>query len=165
MKRYLYHEILKLALRRNKMAFVSGPRQVGKTTLSKSYTEDFDQVVYRNWDESAFRKQWTKDPAGVVGDIPLEKSNQIRLLILDEVHKSKNWKQKVKGPFDVHGTEINILVTGSARLNVFKNGGDSLMGRYFNFRLHPLSYGELLKQGVWSQAWLRALNKQAPKVF
>jgi len=75
--------------------------------------------------------------------IDLANNSKTNLLILDEIHKSKNWKTKVKGLYDELGETINILVTGSARLNIFKKGGDSLMGRYLNFRLHPLSYGEL----------------------
>ncbi|KYG66318.1 hypothetical protein AZI86_04485 [Bdellovibrio bacteriovorus] len=57
-KRYLYNEIASLALKRHKMAFISGPRQVGKTTLSKSYAADTDAFIYKNWDESSFRKLW-----------------------------------------------------------------------------------------------------------
>ncbi|MFN3455345.1 MAG: AAA family ATPase [Pseudobdellovibrio sp.] len=62
MKRYLYRDIKSLALDRNKMVFISGPRQVGKTTLAKSLVSEYDQAVYKNWDESQFRKLWVKDP-------------------------------------------------------------------------------------------------------
>lgn len=127
------------------MAFVSGPRQVGKTTLAKSYKKDYDQTSYKNWDESQFRKLWTKAPNDLKNEFDLTKLNKKNLLILDEIHKAKGWKQKIKGVFDELGTELNIIVTGSARLNIFKKGGDSLMGRYINFRLHPLSYGEILQ--------------------
>lgn len=158
MKRYLSSEIISLALKRHKMAFVSGPRQVGKTTLSKNFIESYDQALYKNWDESDFRKQWAKSPNIIADEFRLEKINQTRLLILDEIHKSKNWKQKVKGFYDVHGDDVDIIVTGSARLNVFKKGGDSLMGRYLNFRLHPLSYGEILGNGLLDpDQWLKKL--------
>jgi predicted AAA+ superfamily ATPase len=53
-KRYLYREIISLALKRNKMAFVSGPRQVGKTTLAKSFGPDVDQFVYKSGTKVAF---------------------------------------------------------------------------------------------------------------
>lgn len=143
MKRYLYDDIEELALRRNKMAFISGPRQVGKTTLSKSYQKAFKHSVYKNWDESNFRRLWTKSPNDLKHEFDLARIHDNKLIILDEIHKAKGWKQKLKGLFDELGSELNIIVTGSARLNVFKKGGDSLMGRYLNFRLHPLSYGEV----------------------
>ncbi len=141
--RYLSNEIQTLALDRSKMAFISGPRQVGKTTFAKSYSPAFDQSLYKNWDESEFRRTWSKTPNQLAQNFSLEKHDQHRLLILDEIHKSKNWKQKLKGLFDELGEQLNIIVTGSARLNVFKKGGDSLLGRYLNFRLHPFSYGEV----------------------
>lgn len=125
------------------MAFVSGPRQVGKTTLAKSFKSEFTEYEYKNWDESTFRRLWTKDPNSIKNLFDLAKDDSRRLLVLDEIHKAKNWKQKIKGLYDELSADLAVIVTGSARLNVFKKGGDSLMGRYLNFRLHPLSYGEL----------------------
>lgn len=165
-KRYLYNEIASLALKRHKMAFISGPRQVGKTTLSKSYATNTDAFIYKNWDESSFRKLWTKSPNSLMEEFDLTRSSQRRLLVLDEVHKSKGWKQKIKGLFDEFGKDLEIIVTGSARLNVFKKGGDSLMGRYLNFRLHPLSYGELTSDEdapLNPDAWLKAIFKKDSK--
>lgn len=147
-RRYLFGEIMKMALERNKMAFISGPRQVGKTTLAKQFKSEFEQSSYRNWDETEFRRLWIKSPGKVKEDFDLLKIRDRKLLILDEIHKSKGWKQKIKGLFDELSTDLSIVVTGSARLNVFKKGGDSLMGRYLNFRLHPLSYGELTNKAI-----------------
>lgn len=124
------------------MAFISGPRQVGKTTLSRSFEADFQHSVYRNWDETAFRKTWTKFPNKLAQEFSFG-TDQSNLLILDEIHKAKGWKQKLKGLYGVSGEHIQIIATGSSRLNIFKKGGDSMMGRHLNFRLHPLSYGEL----------------------
>lgn len=143
--RYLSKDIQELALDRNKMAFISGPRQSGKTTLAKLMGTAMDQFSYQNWDESNFRKLWTKAPQEVANFFELSKSKDSKLLVLDEIHKSKGWKQKVKGIYDQIGEELPIIVTGSARLNVYKKGGDSLMGRYLHFRLHPFSLGELLR--------------------
>lgn len=158
MQRYLYDDIKSLALSRNKMAFISGPRQVGKTTLAKNYSQEYDQALYKNWDESQFRRLWTKSPNDLKNELDLEKLNQERLVIFDEIHKSKGWKQKLKGLFDELGNDLNIIVTGSARLNIFKKGGDSLMGRYLNFRLHPLSYGEVTGTSpVAPDAWKASL--------
>jgi predicted AAA+ superfamily ATPase len=149
-KRYLLKEIQSLALKRHKMAFVSGPRQVGKTTMAKQLQKSFDDYQYLNWDESEFRKIWAKAPNRIKEKFSFEKINQSRLLILDEIHKSANWKQKLKGLFDELNEDLSIVVTGSARLNIFKKGGDSLLGRYFLFRLHPFSYGELLGHDIVS---------------
>ncbi len=143
------------------MAFVSGPRQVGKTTLSKSFKSKFDQFRYYNWDEFTFRKNWTKNPNLIKEGIDLSLHQETILLILDEIHKSKGWKQKVKGLFDTLEDQIRILVTGSARLNVYKKGGDSLMGRYLHFRLHPFSYGELNQSGSLDpEEWLQSILKK-----
>ena len=166
MKRYLFKDIIKLALSRQKMVFISGPRQVGKTTLAKSYKPEFDQFVYKNWDETLFRRLWTKSPNSIQEQFSLEKVKDEKLLILDEIHKSKGWKQKIKGIFDELGNEIKIIVTGSARLNIFKKGGDSLMGRYLNFRLHPLSYGEVIKSKIMApDLWKSSLFKKSIKIF
>ena len=143
MDRYICKDIIELALKRNKMAFISGPRQVGKTTLSKSYQKTFDQFIYKNWDESKFRKMWTITPNSIQEEFSLAKEKESKLVVFDEIHKSKSWKQKIKGIYDEFNEDFNIIVTGSARLNIFKKGGDSLMGRYLNFRLHPLTYGEI----------------------
>ena len=143
-KRYLEPYIQNLSLKRNKMAFISGPRQIGKTTLSKMIMKHFDQVSYQNWDETTFRKMWTKSPNQVENLFDLTLKNKSRLLVLDEIHKSKSWKQKLKGIYDHLGDSLSILVTGSARLNVYNKGGDSLMGRYLHFRLHPFTVGEKL---------------------
>ena len=163
MERYLYKAIKELALDRDKMAFVSGPRQVGKTTLSKSYFKDYDETSYQNWDESQFRRLWTKSPNSLKEAFDLAKNKETRLLVLDEIHKAKGWKQKLKGLYDEIGEDINVIVTGSARLNIFKKGSDSLMGRYLNFRLLPLSYGELSGQRPLSpDEWMQRLFKRTP---
>ncbi|MFN9065891.1 MAG: ATP-binding protein [Bdellovibrionales bacterium] len=159
--RYLSQALKKLSLDRHKMAFISGPRQVGKTTLSKSFKSSFDVFIYKNWDESDFRKLWVKSPNQIKNEFDLAKFNQTRLLVLDEIHKSKSWKQKLKGIYDELSDQIQILVTGSARLNVFKKGSDSLMGRYLHFRLHPFSLGELSETSpLLPEDWKKSLFKK-----
>ena len=118
---------------KEKMVFVSGPRQVGKTTLSRELiAKDFKTSAYLSWDYKEDRalilkSQWPADA---------------ELIILDEIHKYKKWKTLLKGSFDKFSHLYKFLVTGSARLNVFRKGGDSLQGRYHNFRLHPFSLAE-----------------------
>ena len=138
-KRYLSPFVRDLALNHHKMAFISGPRQVGKTTCARSIGEDSgDDTLYKNWDDKNFRREWTKDPSGVIQNV-----DRPLLVIFDEIHKVKLWKRDLKGLYDLHGDKTKIIVTGSARLNIFKKGGDSLLGRYIPFRLHPFSLGEL----------------------
>ena len=138
-KRYISPVVESLALIHHKMAFISGPRQVGKTTCARSIGESSgNETQYRNWDDKNFRREWTKDPSGVI-----QNSDRPLLVIFDEIHKAKLWKRDLKGLYDLHGDQTKIIVTGSARLNIFKKGGDSLLGRYIPFRLHPFSLGEL----------------------
>ncbi len=124
-----------------KMVFVCGPRQVGKTTLALSLPGS--TLAYRNWDVPADRQRILRNelPSG-------------DLLILDEIHKYRRWRNHLKGLFDQQTRRHRILVTGSARLDVYRFGGDSLQGRYHMLRLHPFSAAEL---GLSTQKQLRDL--------
>lgn len=126
--RYLHDQILNDLDR--KMVFVGGPRQVGKTTLSKTFLHDANG--YLNWDIPEHREAILKRELPVSG-----------LWIFDEIHKYKSWRNYLKGLFDRHKTDQKILVTGSARLDYYRYSGDSLQGRYHYLRLHPLSVAEL----------------------
>ncbi|MGE3920532.1 MAG: ATP-binding protein [Gammaproteobacteria bacterium] len=140
--RYLESIIKEICFKTNKMAFVSGPRQGGKTTMAKLLLKDRGAGHYYNWDETKFRRQWTKDPQLI---LPIISDGIKPIIILDELHKAKLWKRSLKGLYDTEDGRYDILVTGSARLNVYRKGSDSLMGRYYHFRLHPFSVSELLK--------------------
>jgi len=112
-----------------KIILISGPRQVGKTTLARQL--DFKNV-YLNFDASDDRslilaRHWDREA---------------ELVIFDELHKMKNWKQWIKGIYDTEGVRPRLMVTGSARLHTFRKGGESLAGRHFYFRLHPLDVKE-----------------------
>jgi predicted AAA+ superfamily ATPase len=116
-----------------KMVFLGGPRQVGKTHLAKEFIKSDEQ--YLNWDRLSDKKTILSDRIDV----------SQRLIVLDEIHKYKMWRGLVKGYFDKHYPHLNFLVTGSARLDYFRKGGDSLVGRYHYLRLHPLTLNELSK--------------------
>lgn len=131
--RYLKDHITKDLKR--KMVFISGPRQVGKTYLSKQILNDLGSDQYYNWDRAEHRKNITK----------LQWDRGAKLVVFDELHKYKGWKNWLKGVYDTESHPPFYLVTGSARLNVFRKGGDSLMGRYFHYRLHPFSVRELVE--------------------
>lgn len=118
-----------------KMVFIGGPRQVGKTTCATSLIKGYhDQhPAYLNWDNEDHRKaiknkEW---PA------------KEKLIIFDEIHKFKNWRSFIKGIYDTLKNSHKFIVTGSARLDYLRKGGDSLLGRYHYYRLHPFSLNEL----------------------
>lgn len=143
--RYLEALINEICFSADKMAFVSGPRQCGKTTMAKILLKQRGIGEYYNWDETKFRRQWTKDPYLILPNL----AGKIKpLIILDELHKAKLWKRSLKGLYDTQDSKCDILVTGSARLNIYRKGSDSLMGRYYHFRLHPFSVAELLKSDI-----------------
>ncbi len=136
MERYQKKAIL--ADLHKKMVLLAGPRQAGKTTLAKSIATEFSSSLYLNFDSATDRK--------IVHETSWLPSTE--LLIFDEIHKMKDWKNYLKGVFDTKSPHQKILVTGSARLEVFNQVGDSLAGRYFLHRLMPLSPAECAKVGV-----------------
>ena len=130
MKRYLEDHIRDDL--KSKIILLSGPRQVGKTTLAKWLMPSY---AYLNYDASADRKiirsqEWTRDTS---------------LVVFDELHKMKRWKSWIKGIYDTEGITPALLVTGSARLDAYQKGGESLAGRFFPFRLHPLTVKEICR--------------------
>lgn len=147
--RYLQFSIKDICFPRHKMVFISGPRQCGKTTLAKQLLEERGYGEYYNWDEKLFRKAWTKNPAEAINALSFATALTTPLIILDEIHKAKSWKCDLKGVYDSldnhSATACDILVTGSAKLNVYRRGGDSLLGRYHHFHLHPFSLAEMLQ--------------------
>ena len=112
-----------------KIILITGPRQSGKTTLSRMLNSDYE---YFNYDLVEHRlllqeKSWDR---------------QKQLIIFDELHKMTAWKAWLKGVYDVEGLPPRLIVTGSAKLSAFRKTGDSLAGRHFLFRLHPITFGE-----------------------
>ena len=122
------------------MVFLSGPRQVGKTTVASAHAD-----YYLNWDEDDAKvlvlsgQQRVADYCG----LDLAKA-KLPVVAFDEIHKYKRWKQFLKGYFDKYEKKCKVIATGSAKLDVYKKGGDSMMGRYFPYRVHPLSVAELI---------------------
>jgi predicted AAA+ superfamily ATPase len=128
------------------MVFLSGPRQVGKTTVSQHVEEICNQFIYFNWDNEDHKNIILSGPSAIIKQAHIDVlSNTNTIIAFDEIHKRPDWKNFLKGFFDTYGKAVRILVTGSARLDIFKKGGDSLMGRYFSYRMHPLSVAECLR--------------------
>jgi len=134
------------------MVFLSGPRQVGKTTTSLEASSENPVHYYFNWDNEDHRALIIEGPQAIARETKLnELQKNLPILVFDEIHKYRNWKRFLKGFFDTYEKKCRILVTGSARLDVYKRGGDSLMGRYFLYRLHPLSIREIVDPSLPSQ--------------
>jgi uncharacterized protein len=128
MKRYLTKYIQEDLAK--KIVLLTGPRQTGKTTLSKMLKSDYDYFNFDNLEDrlSLQKKSWDRSKD---------------LVIFDELHKLKNWKSWLKGVYDTEGIPPSLLVTGSAKLDTYRKVGDSLAGRFFQFRMHPLDLKEI----------------------
>jgi len=140
--RYIAASVLD-ALAERKMAFVSGPRQVGKTTLARSLL-NAPRESYFTWDLERDRRRILRADGAFWVSPPESRTPRI---VLDEVHKYPRWKRLLKGLFDSYRDDVELIVTGSGRLDVYQKGGDSLLGRYALNRLHPFTVGELLAGG------------------
>jgi uncharacterized protein len=119
--------------------------------MAKLMQKKHGVTAYHNWDDVAFRRMWTKDPKLA---LPGDEGGQDRMVIFDEIHKAKRWKSSLKGVYDTLANHVDIMVTGSVRLNAYRKAGDSLVGRYFHYRLHPFSLSEM-----------RALSPPSPDTF
>ncbi len=121
-----------------KMVFISGPRQSGKTTLAKEIADSEVKKGMKNyyltWDSAEDREKIIRErfPSGK------------GIIILDEIHKYSRWRQVVKGLFDTRKDELQIMVTGSGKLDYYRRGGDSLQGRYNFYRLYPFTLPEII---------------------
>ncbi len=132
-KRYLHSSIT--ADLKDRMVFIGGPRQVGKTTIAQFIgSAEFKRPAYLNWDNAEDRKNIIRNKLPGGADV----------LIFDEIHKYKLWKNYLKGVFDSYKDRFGIIVTGSARLDIYRRGGDSLFGRYRHYYLHPFSLAEVV---------------------
>jgi predicted AAA+ superfamily ATPase len=141
--RYLRGEILRLLQDERRMAFIVGPRQAGKTTLAKSLLPT-ETDGYFNWDIESHRRMIVRSPEDFWRP-PAPPATDRPRLVLDEIHKYPRWKRFLKGLYDAAGRDADILVTGSGHLNVFQKGGDSLLGRYGLYHLHPFTVGEMIR--------------------
>ena len=151
MKRYLEASILKDLSK--KMVFLGGPRQVGKTTLAQHILKRFrykksKSGLYLNWDfdedrQRIIKKQWDEDH---------------QLLVFDELHKYSRWKNWIKGLYDKNRHQNQYFVTGSARMDLYQRGGDSLLGRYHYWRLHPLTLDELPPKMTQKEGFKRLMT-------
>ncbi len=144
--RPLYSQIFNDLIHEKSMLFMAGPRQVGKTTLAQSLTESYRNHVYLNWDILSHRTRLIENPT-FFEEIE-RKDESIPLVVFDEIHKYKDWKNYLKGIYDQFRQEYQFLVSGSGRLDIYQKGGDSLAGRYYLYHLWPFTIAELSKANV-----------------
>ncbi len=139
MERLVGRYIFDPEITEGKMIFLSGPRQVGKTTFALNWLNSTGaEGTYFNWDDPAVRSEYNQNPLYFRNIIFSKFQGEPVPIVFDEIHKHKNWKNILKGIYDTAKDKIRLLVTGSARLGVYRKSGDSLVGRYFSFQIFPL---------------------------
>lgn len=128
------------------MVFLSGARQSGKTTLARLISQKYSNSIYFNWDMPAHKKMFIENP--LFFEHIERKDNSKPLVILDEIHKYRGWKNYLKGAYDQCAGDFQFLVSGSGRLDLYQKGGDSLAGRYLLFHLFPFTMAELAQSNA-----------------
>jgi len=131
MQRYLAQTVFKDI--KKKLVILTGPRLVGKTSMSRQLMSYYQNPLYLNWDIPEHRVRLQKQDWYDLHD----------LVVMDEIHKMAHWKQWLKGVTDAKAPGTSLLVTGSARMETFRQAGESLAGRYFAYKMHPISVKEL----------------------
>ncbi len=134
------------------MVFIAGPRQAGKTTLSKLISRTYTNNYYFNWDIAEHRTLFFSNPSFFEGI--RRKDSSTPMIIFDEIHKYKDWKNYLKGIYDQFHESYKFLVSGSGRLDIYQKGGDSLAGRYYMFHLFPFTIAELGRVNISIEAFL-----------
>ena len=140
-KRTPYRNVWRELSRGKSMIFLAGPHQSGKTTLSKLIAGSFTNHLYWNWDIGEHRELFFENKNFFTNVVRKDASTP--LIIFDEIHKYKDWKNYLKGVYDQFHKEFKFLISGSGRLDIYQKGGDSLAGRYYLFHLFPFTISEL----------------------
>lgn len=152
MERPLYESMWQALSAEKAMVFAAGPRQAGKTTLAQRISRSYRNALYCSWDIPEHRVRLLENPVFFTELARHDASTP--LIVFDEIHKYKDWKNYLKGAYDGHADGFRFLVTGSGRLDLYQKGGDSLAGRYALFHLWPFCLAELAGQ-----------NRPAPEFF
>ncbi|OGT65993.1 MAG: hypothetical protein A3J38_10480 [Gammaproteobacteria bacterium RIFCSPHIGHO2_12_FULL_45_9] len=142
----LYTEVVRSHLKSyGQMVFIGGARQVGKTTVSETVMAERARAYSLNWDNQDDQMLILRGPQAIIEHFNIQSlAEGSALLVFDELHKYTDWRNFIKGFYDTYKSFVNIIVTGSAKLDIFRYSGDSLMGRYFLYRVHPVSVREYL---------------------
>ncbi len=145
MKRLIGKYIFDPEMTAGKMIFVTGPRQVGKTTFAQKWLASVgSEDTYYNWDDPSLMVRYKKNTLYFQNIIDGKFKNDPVPFVFDEIHKHTEWRNILKGFYDINREKMQLLVTGSARLGYFQKSGDSLVGRYFSYQLFPLGLPEVM---------------------
>jgi predicted AAA+ superfamily ATPase len=143
MKRLIEEYIFDPEMTAGKMLFLTGPRQIGKTTFAKGWlSSQGREDMYFNWDDPMVMREYARNPMYFANAIGKHFDGEPVPVVFDEIHKQKGWRNILKAVYDTNKEKIRLLVTGSARLSWYRKSGDSLVGRYFLYRLLPLGLPE-----------------------
>lgn len=166
MERLYSHILLDHINNHQQMLFLSGPCQVGKTTISQTAEKLTDRYLYLNWDDHEHRDIILHGASAITEQLHLIQLSETQpIIVFDEIHKHPEWKNFLKGFYDRFGKKIHIIILTSSEFplirpsatfspkrrreneaSLLNSGGDSLMGRYFSYRIHPLSVAEIARQ-------------------
>jgi len=152
-KRDYYTKVWQDLSSEKSMIFLAGPRQAGKTTLAKQIAGSFANNLYFNWDIPDHKTLFFENR--IFFEAIDRKDSSMPLIILDEIHKYKDWKNYLKGIYDQFHDQFKFLVSGSGRLDLYQKGGDSLAGRYFLFHLWPFTLSELGGRNLSIKSFLK----------
>ena len=162
LKRYITDHLRLHLANHRQMAFLSGPRQVGKTTVSHSVIAAEPKSKYLNWDNVEDRQRALLSPSSLCDTLYLDDIEAaIKVCAIDEFHKQAIWRNFLKSIYDTYPA-LNMLITGSGMLQKFGRGGDSLIGRFFPYTLHPLSVAELVRNEPESNQLIHDTPREIP---
>lgn len=150
MERLIKKYIFDPEISSGKMLFLTGPRQIGKTTFAKNWlSSERVEDTYFDWDDPAVRSEYNRNPLYFQNIVNAKFKGRPVPIVFDEIHKQKKWKNILKGVYDPNREKVQLLVTGSARLGLYRKSGDSLVGRYFSFQMFPLGLPEAVSDFSW----------------
>ena len=145
MQRLIGNYIFDPEMTERKMIFLTGPRQVGKTTFAQNWLKSAgSEEGYFNWDDPSVMVAYKRNPLYFQNFIDERFHDKPVPLVFDEIHRHKEWRNILKGLFDTNRERIKLLSTGSARLGLARKSGDSLLGRYFSYQMFPLGLPEVV---------------------
>jgi len=152
-ERRIYLKVWDELAQEKSMVFMVGPRQAGKTTLAQIISNSYSNHLYFNWDIPVHRIKFLANPDFFEEVVRKDASKP--LIVFDEIHKFKDWKNYLKGVYDQFHDRYRFLVSGSGRLDAYQKGGDSLAGRYYLFHLWPFTIAELGQRNLVIEEFLR----------
>ncbi|MFA7230069.1 MAG: ATP-binding protein [Victivallaceae bacterium] len=153
-RRVIFNDIFKRVSESRKFIQVlSGPRQVGKTTLARQLLEQIDiPSHYASADEPALKgSSWLEQHWETARH--KAKGNSEALLVLDEIQKLANWSETVKRLWDedsFNNMHVKVVLLGSSPLLIKSGLTESLAGRFELIPVTHWSYSEMQEAFGWN---------------